>query len=67
VSFVYIYYSIFYLNNFRIVFSAALPVTRRPTRLVILLRLPLEMAWNLKLIELVVVFSVFSWGYSLVL
>jgi hypothetical protein len=60
VSFVYIYYSIFYLNSFRIVFPAALPVTRRPTCLAIFLGLPLEMAWNLKLIELVVVFSVFS-------
>jgi hypothetical protein len=57
VSFVYIYYSIFYLNNFRIVFPAALPVIRRPTRFVIFFGLPLEMAWILKLIELVVVLS----------
>jgi hypothetical protein len=56
VSFVYIYYTIFCLNNFRIVFPAALPGTRRPTCFVIFFGLPLEMAWNLKLLELVVVF-----------
>jgi hypothetical protein len=67
VSFICIYCSIFYLNNFRIVLPAALPETRRPTRLGIFLELPLEMAWNLKLLELFVVFSVFSWGYGLVL
>jgi hypothetical protein len=38
--------ALFYLNSFRIAFPVALPVIRRPTRLVIFVGLPLETAWK---------------------